>query len=75
MGGARDRGSGLSGCGAKKSATAWQAIDSPRPMLSTPSLVLPFTLTARGVDAEGGGEVGAHRLEVRQQLGPLRRSR
>ena len=71
------RGSGLgargSGAAAPRasSATAWQAIDSPRPMLSTPSFVLPFTLTARHLTPSAARQVGAHRRQVRHELRPL----
>ena len=39
---------------------------------STPSLVLPLTLTCGGVDAERARQVRAHRVDVRRELRPLR---
>ncbi len=41
-------------------------------MLSTPSLVLPLTLTAPASTAERRGEIPPHRIEIRQQLRLLR---
>ena len=44
---------------------------SPRPTASTPSLVLPFTLTAADVDAERVGEPVANAIDERRNLRPL----
>ena len=46
------------------SAIACAAIASPRPTASTPSLVLPLTLTRVDVDAERRGERRAHRVDM-----------
>ena len=55
-----------------KQRTAWHAMDSPRPMLSTPSFVLPLTLTAPASMPSAAGKIRAHRIEIRQQLRLLR---
>ncbi len=53
------------------SATAWAAIASPRPTASTPSLVLPFTLTRLASMPSAAATARLDRVAVRSDLRAL----
>ena len=70
--GSGSKSSGLFRRDRHNSATAWTAIDSPAPIESTPSLVLPFTLTCDASQSSAPARLRANRVDVRRQLRLLR---